>query len=186
VDCSKRHLKLKLNSLSMIGSPRNSQIRHYDGLPESPSKLSINTGSALNQSSLPLTLQKKGSQSPYQKILQLDGSSHELLLSPSSRTAIVKSPMSKDAYQPVTVLNMNNQRDFSRISDVISGTYDAREATDIRAFKQELEQINRKYREHKKRLRHNPFGVFGGSPESRPFKYGIPFKKLSEQRSLIE
>ena len=81
---------------------------------------------------------------------------------------------------------MNNQRDFSRISDVISGTYDAREATDIQAFKQELEQINRKYREHKKRLRHNPFGVFGGSPESRPYKYGIPFKKLSEERPLIE
>ena len=82
----------------MIGSPRNSQVRHYGCLPESPSKLSINTGSALNQSSLPLTLRKNGSFSPYQKILQLDGSSHELLLSPSARTGIAKSPMSKDSY----------------------------------------------------------------------------------------
>ena len=185
VDCSKRHLKLKLNSLSLIGSPRGSSLRKSEGLDESPSKLSILTGSMLERGNLPLSLHKKYS-NIHHKILQLDGSSHELLLSPTSRTALGKSPVNKDPYVPVTVLNMKNQRDFSRISGIITDTYDAKEAKDINAYKHELEKINRSFFEHKKRLKHNPFGVFGGSPEKRLFKYGIPFAKLSEQGPLID
>lgn len=78
-------------------------------------------------------------------------------------------PLVREAYVPITVLSMGNQRDFSRISKLINNTYDAQDKRrdNTNDYKLELKEMDRKYQDWSKKLKSNPFGVFGGSPLDR-------------------
>lgn len=116
-------------------------------------------------------LPRLGKESSPSKILSIDESSK--ILGPNRSSLLTKNPVAssglltpvKEPYIPVTVLSINNQYDFSKISTIINGTYDATaDQQQNKAIKKDMTNMQDDYIEHLKKLRANPFGTFGGSP----------------------
>jgi hypothetical protein len=116
---------------------------------------------------------------------------------PKSSSLLIKSPSGviipappKEPYIPVTVLSIYNHDDFTRISHIIHGTYDATSDKHVnQAYKKEMTHIkDNSYDMQMKRLRANPFGIFGGSPQMRKniHNFDLPYKKLSENKPLLD
>lgn len=98
----------------------------------------------------------------------------------------------KDPYIPVTVLNIKNQTDFSKISNLISNTYDFQSATkednQTQNIRKQLISMTGSYDKYQNKLKSNPFGVFGGSPKERVYapQFDMPYKKIADSKPLIE
>lgn len=63
------------------------------------------------------------------------------------------------------MLSINNQYDFTKISTIINGTYDATaDKEENRSIKRDMTSMQDNYSDYLKKLRANPFGTYGGSP----------------------
>lgn len=99
----------------------------------------------------------------------------------------------REPYIPVTVLTIKSQRDFGKISTIINGTYEAvNDNEQTRAYKKELAHMQENYHEHLKKLKSNPFGVYGAGSHKRHNshtnhdQFEVPFKRLTETKPLLE
>ena len=111
-----------------------------------------------------------------------------------SRIHLTEAKNTQEPYIPVTYMSISNQKDFTRISNLISNTYDAQvyindESTTT--MTKQLRTIGRNFDSYQTKLKSQPFGRFlgdkgVGAERNKIHNFDLPFHRIGENRPLIE